>query len=37
MYIMALAIKQIREMGVTSIHTIHSQRIMIKDKSIKLR
>lgn len=37
MYVMALAIKQIREMGVTSIHTINCQRIMVKDKNIKLR
>ena len=37
MYIMALAIKQMRELGVSSIHTLHAQRIMIKDKGIKLR
>jgi 16S rRNA U1498 N3-methylase RsmE len=37
MYIMALAIQQMRELGVTSIHTIHIQRVMIKDKNIKLR
>ena len=29
MYIMALAIKQMREIGVSSIHTINAQRIMI--------
>jgi serine/threonine protein kinase len=37
MYVMAMAIQQMRELGVTSIHTINSQRIMIKDKSIRLR
>jgi serine/threonine protein kinase len=37
MYIMALAIQQMRELGVTSIHTVNSQRIMVKDKSIKIR
>lgn len=37
MYIMALGIQQMRELGVTSIHTIHSQRIMIKGKNIRLR
>jgi len=34
---MAIGIKQMRELGVTSIHTIHPQRIMIKDKTIKIR
>ena len=34
---MALGIQQMRELGVTSIHTIHSQRIMIKGKNIRLR
>ena len=37
MYIVALGIKQMRELGVSSIHTIHAQRVMVKDKSIKLR
>jgi len=37
MYIMALAIKQMRELGVSSIHTLNAQRIMIKDKGIKIR
>lgn len=37
MYIMALGIQQMRELGVTSIHTIHLQRIMIKGKNIRLR
>lgn len=37
MYILALGIQQIRELGVTSLHTIHSQRIMVKDRSLKLR
>ena len=37
MYIIALAIKQIRELGVSSIHTINMQRIMVSDKSIKIR
>ena len=37
MYIIALAIKQIRELGVTSIHTLDMQRIMVKDKSLKIR
>lgn len=37
MYIMALALQQMRELGVTSIHTLNSQRVMIKDKNIKLR
>lgn len=37
MYLLALGYKQIRDIGVTSIHTVHSQRILIKDKNIKLR
>jgi hypothetical protein len=37
MYILALAIKQMREVGVSSIHTICAQRVMVKDKSIKIR
>ena len=37
MYIMALAIRQMRELGVSSIHTISAQRIMVKDRGIKLR
>jgi serine/threonine protein kinase len=37
MYILALGIKQMRELGVSSIHTMHSQRVMIKDKSVRLR
>jgi hypothetical protein len=37
MYILAIAIKQIREIGVSSIHTIHSMRVMVGDKNIKLR
>lgn len=37
MYLLAIAYKQIRDIGVTSIHTVHSQRIMIKNKNIKLR
>lgn len=37
MYILAISFKQMRDIGVTSIHTIHSQRIMIKNNNIKLR
>lgn len=37
MYLLAIAYKQIRDLGVTSIHTVHSQRIMIKNKNIKIR
>lgn len=37
MYILAIAIKQMRELGVSSIHTLHPQRIMLKDKSLKIR
>jgi len=37
MYLMAVAIKQMREIGITSIHTINAQRIMINNKNIKLR
>ena len=37
MYILALAIRQMRELGVSSIHTICPHRIMIKDKGLKLR
>lgn len=37
MYLLAIAYKQIRDIGVTSIHTVHSQRILIKDKNIKVR
>jgi serine/threonine protein kinase len=37
MYVIALAIQQMKELGITSIHTINSQRIMIKDKNIRLR
>jgi hypothetical protein len=37
MYLLALAYKQMRDIGVTSIHTVHSQRIMIKNKNIKVR
>ena len=37
MYMMALAIKQVRELGVTSIHTINCQRVLVKDKGLKLR
>lgn len=37
MYLLAIGYKQMRDLGVTSIHTVHSQRIMIKNKNIKLR
>ena len=37
MYLIALGYKQMRDLGVTSIHTVHSQRIMVKDGNIKLR
>lgn len=37
MYVLALGLQQMRELGVTSIHTLHSQRIMVKDKNIKVR
>lgn len=37
MYLLAIAYKQMRDLGVTSIHTVHSQRIMVKDKNIKVR
>lgn len=37
MYLLAISYKQIRDIGVTSIHTVHSQRIMIKNNNIKLR
>ena len=37
MYLMAMGYKQMRDLGVTSIHTVHSQRVMIKNRNIKLR
>lgn len=37
MYILAIALSQMRQLGVTSIHTIHAQRIMLKDKGLKVR
>ena len=37
MYLMALGYKQMRDLGVTSIHTVNSQRIMIKNGNIKIR
>lgn len=37
MYIMALALQQMRELGVSSIHTLNSQRVMVKDKNLKIR
>ncbi len=37
MYLLAIAYKQMRDIGVTSIHTVHCQRIMIKNKNIKIR
>lgn len=37
MYILALALQQMRELGVTSIHTLNIQRVMVKDKNIKIR
>lgn len=37
MYLMAIGYKQMRDIGVTSIHTVHSQRIMIKNHNIKIR
>jgi hypothetical protein len=37
MYLLAIGYKQMKDLGVTSIHTVHSQRIMIKNKNIKLR
>lgn len=37
MYLIALGYKQMRDLGVTSIHTVNSQRIMIRNSSIKLR
>lgn len=37
MYLLAIAYKQMRDIGVTSIHTVHSQRIMIINKNIKVR
>ena len=37
MYLVAFGYKQMRDLAVTSIHTVHSKRIMIKNKNIKLR
>ena len=37
MYIMAIALKQMKTMGITSVHTINNQRIMITNGNIKLR
>jgi hypothetical protein len=37
MYLMAIALKQMRTIGITSIHTITNQRVMINNMNIKLR
>ena len=37
MYLIAIGYKQIRDIGITSIHTVHSHRIMVKDKNLKIR
>ena len=37
MYLMAIALKQMKTMGITSVHTINNQRIMLHNGNIKLR
>lgn len=37
MYLLALSFKQMKDLGVTSIHTVNCQRVMIKNKNIKIR
>jgi hypothetical protein len=37
MYVMAVGLKQMKTLGITSVHTINSQRIMIHNHNLKIR
>lgn len=37
MYLFAIGLKQMKTLGITSVHTICHQRIMISDNTILLR
>lgn len=37
MYLLALSYKQMNDLGIPAMHTVHAQRVMISNKNIKLR